>query len=64
MKRGNKAIDNIVSRCQIKGFTGIDDPYEAPEAPELRIDTTDCSPEEAAQQVLLKLESRGFIDLR
>ncbi len=63
-RRDRKGLYAKARAGQIKGFTGIDDPYEAPEAPELRIDTTDCSPEEAAQQVLLKLESRGFIDLR
>ncbi|MGI9372200.1 MAG: adenylyl-sulfate kinase, partial [Hyphomicrobiales bacterium] len=45
----------------IKGFTGIDDPYEEPENPELRIDTVSISPDEAAHQVLLKLESLGLI---
>jgi sulfate adenylyltransferase len=45
----------------IKEFTGISDPYEAPENPELVIDTTDCSPDEASQMVILKLEKLGFI---
>lgn len=45
----------------IKQFTGIDDPYEEPEAPELRIDTVKITPDEAAHQVLLKLESMGLI---
>ncbi len=45
----------------IKEFTGIDDPYEAPENPELAINTSECSPEEAAQRVVLKLESLGYI---
>ncbi|WP_440998048.1 bifunctional sulfate adenylyltransferase/adenylylsulfate kinase [Arhodomonas sp. SL1] len=48
----------------ITGFTGIDDPYEAPQDPELAIDTTDCNPDEAAQQVILKLEQLGYITLR
>ncbi len=48
----------------IKNFTGIDDPYEVPENPELRIDTTDCTPDEAAQQIILKLEHIGYISLR
>ncbi|WP_435103506.1 bifunctional sulfate adenylyltransferase/adenylylsulfate kinase [Arhodomonas sp. AD133] len=48
----------------IKNFTGIDDPYEAPEAPELTLDTTDCTPDEAAQEVILKLEKAGYISLR
>ncbi len=45
----------------IKEFTGISDPYEEPENPEVRIDTQTCTPDEAAQQVLIKLESLGFI---
>lgn len=45
----------------IKEFTGISDPYEVPENPELAIDTVDITPEEAAQRVLLKLESMGYI---
>ena len=45
----------------IKGFTGVDDPYEAPENPEVRIDTTDLTPDEAAQEALLYLERAGYI---
>jgi sulfate adenylyltransferase len=45
----------------IKGFTGVDDPYEAPENPEVRIDTTDMSPVEAAQEILLFLTKKGYI---
>ncbi|MGB5062693.1 MAG: bifunctional sulfate adenylyltransferase/adenylylsulfate kinase, partial [Candidatus Competibacter sp.] len=45
----------------LKEFTGISDPYEAPERPELLIDTRDCSPSEAAQRILLKLEGLGYI---
>ena len=45
----------------IKGYTGIDDPYEAPEAPEVRIDTTGITPDEAAQEILLYLGQRGFM---
>jgi sulfate adenylyltransferase len=42
-------------------FTGIDDPYEEPENPDLEISTEDQTPEEAAQRILLKLENLGFI---
>ena len=45
----------------IKEFTGISDPYEAPETPEVSIDTADLSPDQAAQRILVKLESMGFI---
>ena len=45
----------------VKEFTGIIDPYEIPENPELLIDTTDISVEEAVQQILLKLEREGYL---
>lgn len=45
----------------LKEFTGISNPYEAPEYPEVLIDTRDCTPGEAAQRILLKLESLGYI---
>ncbi len=45
----------------IKEFTGIDDPYEVPEHPEMIIETQKLSPELAAQKILVKLESMGFI---
>ena len=45
----------------IKEFTGVSDPYEIPEDAELRIDTTDISPEEAVQQIILYLEKEGYI---
>lgn len=45
----------------IKEFTGISDPYEAPENPELTVDTRECTPDEAVHQIILKLEQMGFI---
>ncbi len=45
----------------IKEFTGISDPYEEPENPELVIDTTACAPGEAAQRIVLKLEAMGLL---
>ena len=45
----------------IKGFTGIDDPYEDPADPEMRIDTSNLTPDLAAHSILIKLESMGFI---
>ncbi|NOZ93127.1 MAG: bifunctional sulfate adenylyltransferase/adenylylsulfate kinase [Acidobacteria bacterium] len=45
----------------IKEFTGISDPYEEPEDAEVVIDTTDTSPEEAAQAILLFLEREGYV---
>ncbi len=45
----------------IKEFTGISDPYEMPNSPEVVIDTEHCKPAEAAQKIILKLESMGLI---
>jgi sulfate adenylyltransferase len=45
----------------VKEFTGISDPYETPENPELTIDTTDISIDEAVQQILLKLQREGYL---
>jgi len=45
----------------IKEFTGISDPYEVPENPEMVIDTADISPDLAAHRIMLKLESMGFM---
>jgi sulfate adenylyltransferase len=45
----------------IKGFTGIDDPYEVPENPELRIDTTSMTVEACADQVMDYLRTEGYV---
>jgi sulfate adenylyltransferase len=45
----------------VKEFTGISDPYEEPADAEIVIDTSETTPEEAAQQVILHLEKEGFI---
>ena len=42
-------------------FTGVNDPYEPPNDAEVVIDTTDISPEEAAQEIFLHLERQGFV---
>lgn len=44
----------------IPEFTGISDPYEPPQSPEVMIDTTEITPDEAAQEVLLYLERAGY----
>lgn len=46
----------------IPEFTGISDPYEEPELPELRIDTTGRSPMQAAQEVMMYLLREGYLD--
>ena len=60
-KRDRKGMYAKARAGLIKDFTGVDDPYEAPESPEVRIDTTDLTPYEAAQEILLFLGQRGYI---
>ena len=60
-KRDRKGMYAKARAGLIKGYTGVDDPYEIPESPELSIDTTDISPDEAAQEVLLFLGQKGYI---
>ena len=47
----------------LKEFTGISDPYEEPSDAEVRINTAELSPEEAAQEIILHLEREGFIGM-
>jgi adenylylsulfate kinase len=49
---------------EIKEFTGVSDPYEAPENPELVLETEDQTPEESARQIIAFLEERGLIPPR
>ena len=44
------------------GFTGVDDPYEAPEKPEMVIETEQTTPEKAAEQILARLEQGGYLN--
>jgi bifunctional enzyme CysN/CysC len=48
-------------RGDLPNFTGIDSPYEAPQNPEVRIDTTTSSAEQAAEQVIATLQRMGVI---
>lgn len=45
----------------VKGVTGVTDPYIPPSNPELTIDTTDITPAEAAQEIMLYLEEQGYL---
>tara|TARA_B100000686_G_scaffold65738_2_gene70835 strand:- start:2194 stop:3918 length:1725 start_codon:yes stop_codon:yes gene_type:complete len=47
-------------RGEIKGFTGIDDPYEEPVNPEITLDTVKFSAEQNANRIVIELEKRGF----
>ena len=60
-ERDVKGLYKKARSGQLKNFTGIDSPYEAPEAPEIRIDTTAMTPEEAAQAVCQALTRAGVL---
>jgi sulfate adenylyltransferase len=60
-QRDRKGIYAKARAGLIKGFTGVDDPYEVPENSDASIDTTEMTPDEAAQEVLLELQRQGFI---
>ncbi len=56
-RRDVKGLYRKARRGELKNFTGIDSPYEAPEKPEVRIDTTAMSAEAAADRIIAHLES-------
>jgi bifunctional enzyme CysN/CysC len=60
--RDPKGLYKKARSGQLKNFTGIDSPYEEPEYPEMRIDTTVLSPEQAANAIIEQLRSTGVID--
>jgi adenylylsulfate kinase len=60
-KRDPKGLYRKARAGEIKGFTGIDDPYEEPERPEILIDTESKSPAQAAEQIVSYLEARGYL---
>jgi bifunctional enzyme CysN/CysC len=61
-ERDPKGLYKKARRGELKNFTGIDSPYEAPENPDLRIDTTATSSEAAADVVVSYLEAKGILD--
>lgn len=60
--RDRKGLYAKARKGLIPEFTGISDPYQAPEHPELRIDTSELQPAEAAQEIMLYLFKEGFLD--
>ena len=61
-KRDTKGLYAKALAGELKGFTGINDPYESPENPDLKIDTEHMTPEESVQEVILFLEKKGLIN--
>jgi sulfate adenylyltransferase len=60
-ERDVKGMYAKARRGEIKHFTGIDDPYERPENPEITLDTTSHSPEDNARRVIEYLVEQGFV---
>lgn len=60
-QRDTKGLYSRARIGQIKGFTGIDDPYEAPMDPEITLDTISNTPEANALKILEYLEKVGFV---
>ena len=59
--RDVKGLYKKARQGQLRNFTGIDSPYEAPENAEIRVDTTSIGAEEAALAILGELERRGIV---
>jgi bifunctional enzyme CysN/CysC len=60
-KRDPKGLYKKARRGELKNFTGVDSPYEAPEAPEIRIDTTRLTPEQATDAIMEHLRNAGIV---
>jgi adenylyl-sulfate kinase len=60
-ERDVKGLYKLVDEGKIKNFTGVDDPYEEPEAPELIIETDQETSEESVQRILTKLVEMGYL---
>ncbi|MBP1805700.1 bifunctional sulfate adenylyltransferase/adenylylsulfate kinase [Rubellimicrobium aerolatum] len=60
-RRDRKGLYKLAREGKIKEFTGISDPYDVPEAPELRVNTEGLDVDTCAHQVILKLEGMGLI---
>jgi bifunctional enzyme CysN/CysC len=59
--RDPKGLYKKARRGELKNFTGIDSPYELPEAPEIHLDTTQLSVDAAAERILAHLAAAGFL---
>ncbi|MGV9824267.1 adenylyl-sulfate kinase [Gordonia sp. NPDC003429] len=61
-RRDPKGLYERARRGELKGLTGIDAPYEKPDAPDLRFDTTGADIEELAGRIVAELVARGILD--
>jgi adenylyl-sulfate kinase len=63
IERDPKGLYKKALAGEIKGFTGIDDPYEAPDKPELTLDADNKGIDELAEEVVSYLDSKGYLSL-
>lgn len=61
-QRDVKGLYKLVDEGKITGFTGVDDPYEEPENPELVVETDKETIEESVGRILAKLEELGYLE--
>ena len=61
-ERDVKGLYKKARRGELKNFTGLDSPYEAPEHPELSIDTTALQPEEATEAIVQFMVAAGLLE--
>src|SRR5256885_2964992 len=61
-ERDVKGLYKLVDEGKIKGFTGVDDPYEEPENPELVVETDKETVEESVNRIFAKLEELGYLE--
>jgi sulfate adenylyltransferase len=59
--RDEKGLYAKAMRGELRGFTGVDDPYERPHAPEITLDTVDAGADENAHAIVVFLREQGFI---
>ena len=60
-RRDVKGLYEKAFKGEITGFTGVDDPYEAPTPPEIVVDTEQLEAEEAARAIVSRLEELGLV---
>jgi adenylylsulfate kinase len=62
-RRDTKGLYEKAIKGEIQNFTGVNDPYERPERPDIRIDSDTESPEESAARIIALLEERNLLDV-
>ena len=60
-KRDTKGLYERAFKGEIKGFTGVDDPYEAPEKPEIMVRTHEQTEAESLEAIVVRLEDLGYL---